>query len=694
MIARNKYKVGVKVLGFPILAGYQSTFCKLILLLLLCFGLEYKGLYAQQPAQLTCLEVVADDVIARWEAPSDLTGFQHYLLHYSFDGNSFSDVSGPITNLSYQHNNIQAATGIRFLFVEAVFNTGSAYSDTLQTIWLRLNNFVPDYNPVLLVWNAVADPLPSGADPSYEVYQEFPPSSNNWVLKASTTDLRYTETVLVCDDSVNYKVVQNNSFGCSSVSNINGARFATIVEPPPPLIDSISVTFDGHAVFGWEPSALALGYFVFRWEGNSWIKIDTTQQSYYVDTTVNACLYQYSYTVEMRDTCLNDGPKDETEARTNMLLDTLIYNSCDKAIRAEWTAYQYPDPSAYEIWCSIDGADFVKVGEVDGNTTGFDHDNPQVQSQYSYYIRAIFATGTSTTCVKSVFTPDYVRPADIYFANADVEPTNNIHLKMFLDTIPNACSWELWRSELNGGNPSVLEYIPKTSSTLSVETYTDSTANPSAGFYDYYLIALDSCGDEVFTSNMLTTIWLTGEKQTDNVNVLNWNAFEGWNVDVEEYDIYRMIGTQEPQQPIASVASTVFSYTDNVDALGQQNGQLTYWVEAKENANNSYGFLEKSKSNRLPLFIESKLYMPTAFKPGGYTPTYKPVFTYFGGRTYLFQIYNRWGQLIFETDDSDEAWDGTHKNQPVPQGAYVYRLVYTGQDEITHEQKGFFNVIY
>ncbi len=37
------------------------------------------------------------------------------------------------------------------------------------------------------------------------------------------------------------------------------------------------------------------------------------------------------------------------------------------------------------------------------------------------------------------------------------------------------------------------------------------------------------------------------------------------------------------------------------------------------------------------------------------------------------QIFNRWGQLIFETHDVNEGWDGNYKGKLAPQAVYVYK---------------------
>jgi len=49
-------------------------------------------------------------------------------------------------------------------------------------------------------------------------------------------------------------------------------------------------------------------------------------------------------------------------------------------------------------------------------------------------------------------------------------------------------------------------------------------------------------------------------------------------------------------------------------------------------------------------------------------------------------IYNRWGEVMFESSSQSNCWDGTHRDKPVNSGSYVYKLrvINTdGQEEIT-----------
>jgi len=38
------------------------------------------------------------------------------------------------------------------------------------------------------------------------------------------------------------------------------------------------------------------------------------------------------------------------------------------------------------------------------------------------------------------------------------------------------------------------------------------------------------------------------------------------------------------------------------------------------------------------------------------------------------QVFNRWGELVFETSDIEQCWDGTHKGVNVNSGVFVYQI--------------------
>jgi len=79
----------------------------------------------------------------------------------------------------------------------------------------------------------------------------------------------------------------------------------------------------------------------------------------------------------------------------------------------------------------------------------------------------------------------------------------------------------------------------------------------------------------------------------------------------------------------------------------------------------------------------TELYYPSAFKPGS-SIVQNSVFKVVGNTMslggYLLQVYNRWGQLIFETEDPSEGWDGTYEGNLAPLGTYAWKSVFQGFD--------------
>jgi gliding motility-associated-like protein len=50
-----------------------------------------------------------------------------------------------------------------------------------------------------------------------------------------------------------------------------------------------------------------------------------------------------------------------------------------------------------------------------------------------------------------------------------------------------------------------------------------------------------------------------------------------------------------------------------------------------------------------------------------------------------FAVYNRWGELVFETTDLSKGWDGMYKGMKVDPGVFGYYLRY----DCTNDLKGF-----
>jgi gliding motility-associated-like protein len=110
---------------------------------------------------------------------------------------------------------------------------------------------------------------------------------------------------------------------------------------------------------------------------------------------------------------------------------------------------------------------------------------------------------------------------------------------------------------------------------------------------------------------------------------------------------------------------------------------------------NSFGCVSRDQTevdnNCIP-----KIVAPTAFRPTSSVTTNTDffVYTYFITDNFQIFIYNRWGELIFESKDRYFKWNGGYNNnlgKPLPGGTYAYVVKYVSSfrpDKGIQEQRG------
>ena len=66
--------------------------------------------------------------------------------------------------------------------------------------------------------------------------------------------------------------------------------------------------------------------------------------------------------------------------------------------------------------------------------------------------------------------------------------------------------------------------------------------------------------------------------------------------------------------------------------------------------------------------------LPNAFAPGnGPNNLFKIIKRGIAPLRY-FRVYNRWGNIVYESNNIDAGWDGTYNGKPQPFGVYVYEV--------------------
>lgn len=147
---------------------------------------------------------------------------------------------------------------------------------------------------------------------------------------------------------------------------------------------------------------------------------------------------------------------------------------------------------------------------------------------------------------------------------------------------------------------------------------------------------------------------------------------------------------------------------DEVTFMDNSIGTITSWQWNFGNGNTS--FMENPPQQQYPVVVRTKdfpvsltvintmgcsdtsnqmlkvinncfIAVPTAFTPNGDGMNdYLYPLNAYKARNLDFKVFNRYGQLVFETKDWTHKWDGTFHGVPQPMGSYVWELSYIDTD--------------
>ncbi len=84
----------------------------------------------------------------------------------------------------------------------------------------------------------------------------------------------------------------------------------------------------------------------------------------------------------------------------------------------------------------------------------------------------------------------------------------------------------------------------------------------------------------------------------------------------------------------------------------------------------------------------SNIYVPNIFSPNGAGDNNIYYVRGKGIQQFNLMIFNRWGQIVFESTDIENGWDGTTNGSPLNQGVFVYKLDVTFYSGETFNQTG------
>ncbi|MEX1000866.1 MAG: gliding motility-associated C-terminal domain-containing protein [Crocinitomicaceae bacterium] len=572
-------------------------------------------------------------------------------------------------------------------------------SDTLSSIFLDLNDLGD--GRVHLTWNSTSDPMNAGDNMMQEVWREYP--AGNWTLRGTVPygDNELVDTVDVCNAFLSYEIVVPNAAGCSSTSNTTGAQLQDIINPHIPILNWVSIdTVTDNVDLSWNvnPAPDTYGYVIYGLIGGFWMPIDTAwgiNTTNYSYTSTNSMNEPESFRITAFDSCMTGAspPTYQTSALSNphtTIYLTDEYDICEKNITLNWTPYMgwTEGIDRYEIIASVGGSNYDVIDFVDGDVTTYTHESLAYDLNNCYYIRAVSNNDSISYSNRDCRLVERPSQANFhYIATATHTLSNEIEVLTYTDKDASVDSYELEVRDPQSSSFSLLEVLlPTTSDWLP---YIDMNVFPERGAYQYKMHLIDSCGNVGETSNVVRTIFLKVE--VDHVrmkNILSWSAYQGFDGDIVEYRVYRGEDGVFSSTPLAIILPGVRSFEDDVSEFFDSEGQFCYRIEAIESVN-SYGFSQTAFSNTVCATLDPVVYIPNAFMINGENPVFKPIINLFEFDSYQLEIYNRWGEVIFSTDDKDLGWNGRDEFGDLKsEGTYIYRVRFEDRDAKEHVYRG------
>jgi gliding motility-associated-like protein len=90
--------------------------------------------------------------------------------------------------------------------------------------------------------------------------------------------------------------------------------------------------------------------------------------------------------------------------------------------------------------------------------------------------------------------------------------------------------------------------------------------------------------------------------------------------------------------------------------------------------------------------VPFNVYTPNAFRPDSDIPEnreFMPVGVGVDPEVFQLLIFNRWGEIVFESNSPEYKWDGTTKNNnPAPMGNYIWKAEFADIQGFQHSMKG------
>lgn len=464
-------------------------------------------------------------------------------------------------------------------------------------------------------------------------------------------------------------------FLCNGVdSDISNTIKVDITKPDLIEIDSVSIDVATQKlVVGWQknPAPDTKGYRIYRNVNSVNSIIGDTVDTQYIVKNQNVT-QKLAVTLATFDSC--NLFSAISSGHSAMILSTSL-DPCTKTASLSWSKYVGWDVDNQHVFTSTNGGPYSSQA-IDGSKLSSSYPGLNFGDSVCFYVRATKNGATPITSSSNVSCVKLDKPAlpkTTYLSQVTVSDESTIDIEVYVENQGLSDSIVLYKV----AKPDKVVGSLKLSTGDAFYFWKDQPVKTNKKFETYFVRTFAPCLGGTSTSLNSNSIHLKIDGEE-----LSWNGYTNWDGGVQDYSVYAYDGSTWN-----IIANTQDLFYTNTDTTLQ-----CFYIEAVENQN-AFGFLRTSQSNTVCAKRDPIFFVPNTLNPLSQNNTFRVIGPSIDKSQSTMSIFNRWGEIIFTTNNVDEGWSVDASKTFIPLGVYFYDVALLDLNGNKHRLSGSVRVI-
>ena len=311
-----------------------------------------------------------------------------------------------------------------------------------------------------------------------------------------------------------------------------------------------------------------------------------------------------------------------------------------------------------------------------------DDGKPTEQSSVCYRLVPVGKCNTRGDTSYAQCAGGSVRPQNRsgYIIQTTVEEDARIRLSWQASSAPDFNGYELYRKR----NLPDTEWGSLASLGNRTDTvFVDDRVMVDSLSYCYKIKTYSFCTLPLDRPNIGCSVCLKGRSQPFRHD-LRWNPYEEWRTGVASYTVERRYGPDTRFRGHHQGGPAQLAYRDT--SWDYDWGRYHYRIRARQLAGDI--FTSSSLSNEITLNQPPRVYVPSAFTPNADGLNERLTLRTLFVKSFEMRIYNRWGELVYETNDKNASWDGAVDELASMDNVFIYLITFRGWDGTLETRSG------